>query len=210
MVFLKMARFLVFLLVFAFVCGCSTIQLQPTGRIASDQLLNARAIEDAVYSMSFSDRLRDRPVRLEVITQGIDNDYLISVIRAWVIHHGGCLAPKDTTAEIQLTVLVQVAGTDKEVSKWSIPIVLPSLQTGLSVTSIDLYESLTQVARCRLWAYGTDGNQHRVFTQPPVYASHFLSNREVFGISLGRNSDIYEFGRSHGLPPLADRIVPSN
>jgi len=195
-------QYLLFLLLASVLCGCSTIEVKPTGRVASDQLLNARTIEDAINSMTFGEVLKKKQISLNIATQGIDSEYLKAVVHSWISRNGGVCVVGDEPAEVELNVLVQVAGSDREDSSWSIPIIFPSFQAGLSVTHITFYESITQVARCRLWAYAIDTHRRVIFNQLPIYRTHFLTNSTLFGVSLGRSTDLYELDRIHDFPPL--------
>jgi len=184
----------------ALVIGCSTIKVNPVGRAASDQMLNALSIEEAVNAMRSGHHMTGKVVRLEVVSQGIDKEYLESVIQSWILRSGGIMMIEDATPamvpDLTFKVMAQTTGTDKEESAWSLPLALPSFRTGLTIAYIDLYRSDIQVGRCRLWGFGINPEGRLMFTQEPVYGSRYVSNSQLFGLSLGKRSDI---------PQLEDR-----
>ena len=181
--------------------GCSTIQVIPTGRAASDQMLTAITIEEAVEKLDIDSHLRGKRVRLSVTGLGIDQAYTEEILKAKIRSANGTVA-EDCTPDLNLQVIVQTAGSDMERSKWGIPLVLPDLRETLAVTQIDLYKNDIQVSRCRLWAYGMDNDQNILFEHPPVYVAHYVSNPELIGISLGKRSDIDDLEKrtQSGLP----------
>ena len=178
--------------------GCSTIKLQPSGRPATDQMLSTLSIEDAVNSMSIGKKVKDQRIQLEVMTPGIDVDYLEKVLISWIIRNGGRVVPEDAMPDLVLRILAQSTGSDEEESKVTIPIVLPTLQTGLTTSEITFYRSRVQVARCRLWGYGVSPDGYVKFIQTPVLATHYVANPELLGMSLGKRTDVVELRQRHG------------
>jgi len=91
-----------------------------------------------------------------------------------------------------LTFVVDSAGADITIGGFSIPILFPSLATGLTVTTIDIIQRMEQLGMCHLWVYATEPDQTHAFTTAPAHVEHRIRNLRAFGVSLGRTSDIDE------------------
>lgn len=196
---LCMSGLLVWFLTFP---ACSTVKTAPTGRAASDQLLTALTLEDAVYSLAIDEQIRGRTVGLEIVGLGNDISFLRGVLEAKVRLAGGRVVPDDATPEVRLITIVQVAGSDLEQANWNVPILLPSINSGITVSKIGFVENDIQIGRCRLWAYGINPEGDVLFQHLPVYAAHFVSNPNVLGVSLGKRSDIPELRERRGTAPV--------
>jgi len=156
------------------------------------------SIEDAVNAMTAGKHISGKKVFIRVSTPGIDKDYIESSVEAWIVHNDGLVALEEESADVILRVISQTSGSDIQEAKWCIPIVLPSPQNALSLTTIDFYRSRSQVSRCRLWAYGLDPGGRLLFTQKPVLATHYVASPELFGVSIGKRSDLVELRVNQG------------
>lgn len=182
--------------------GCRSIELKPSGRAASDQFLVASCIEGAMEKLEIADRIRGEKLKLNVPGIGNDREYIGAVLKSWVIQSGGVIAEDTKTSPgMILNLMVPAAGSDHEVAKWvlPIPIPVPSAQTGIAFSYIELFKVESEVGRCHLWAYATDPATKMLFRQEPVYIQHYITNREILGFTIGRTSDIRELKRNPGV-----------
>ncbi len=182
-----------------FLSGCSVIQMKPTGRAASDQMICALAIQDAVESIKIANLVKGKTVRINIGGLANDAEYIAEIVKAYVIRNGAKIADSNSASDLDLTMLFQTAGSDNVEKMWSIPIPMPSIQKGITVTRIDLYKNEIQVSRCRLWAYACNKEGKIIYRHNPVYAAHYISSREFLGLSLGKSTDIPELKRQKGI-----------
>lgn len=221
------------LLMSSALAGCRTLKPSPTGRSAAEQYLIARTVEDAIMALEVGSRLEGRVLSVEVRAVGGEKDladlpYLREAIRAWARIQGAAFAEDRATSEatapngseeteskvaaeepdLRVEFLVQSLGSDLESSRWEIPIILPTLETGLSVSRISIYRNDVQVSRCHMWAYAMEPDGTVAWRQPAVFSTHYLGERELLGLTLGKRTDLSELkaGPSFRLHPFRKRV----
>jgi len=188
--------------------GCRSIEVKPNGRAASDQFLVASCIEGALENLTIGAALKDRKIKVNVSGPGTDKDYIAEVMKSIIIRSGGTInADPKTSPTMILNLMVQSTGSDQEVAKWVLPIPIPSIQTGITLTYIQFFNVSTQVARCHLWAYATDPKENLLFRHEPIFITHHVTNREILGITMGRTSDLRELNRNPGVLSI-DKPTP--
>lgn len=124
---------------------------------------------------------------------GDDRDYLLNIIEHQVKDAKGLV--DNENPDFIVTAIVEAAGSDNEENKWEIPLNLPTFDGAsgsFTITRFRFYERLTQRARAHIWAYLSKPDGQLVKTHEPVYVTHYLSNSELLGMSLGRRSDLKE------------------
>lgn len=190
---MRLNTFIVILASTIFLTSCGTIVTKPTGRNATDQILSALSIEDSINAMDIGEKVQGKSVKVEVITQGIDKEYIEKNIYAWVRKSKGKLVEDVSTSDFTLQFFVQASGSDREETRWGIPVAIPSIDNNkLSLSRIDFYQNIKQVGRCRLWAYAYDPSGKFLFEQPPIYSAHNAGKVEILGFTIGKDTDIPE------------------
>ncbi|MFH1743919.1 MAG: hypothetical protein ABIH23_33355 [bacterium] len=177
--------------------------MSPEGRAASDQLLVAASVQDALKQLDLRAHIENRRVSFSVEGHSSEISYIQKVMPAYLMAQGATIAQEGEEADLILTFVVDTAGADLSTGGFSIPIILPSLSTGLTVTKIDFVQKEIQRGMCRIWVYATETGQAHVFTTDPVHSQNSISNLTIFGVSLGQNSDVEELDEK---PPVLDRI----
>lgn len=190
--------------------GCSVIPVKPEGRVASDQMLIALAIEDAVASLDLAEHVRGRNVQIQVTGLSRtpeDSAYLAEALRARVRMAGGVVT--ESSCELTLIAMAQAVGSDAGENEWGLPIALPTLRN-FAMSTFKFYQSDAQVARCRLWVYGMDSSGALLFAIPPAHFAHYITNPRVLGMTLGRTSDLRELRRTRGAVRIRNKGLLEN
>lgn len=137
-----------------FLAGCATqsTDIYPTSPSATSQLLVFRALERAVARLDLA-QLRDRRVRLEIISQLYDHKFASTYLETWLRTHG--VKVGDDEPDLRLQVFVLTLGTDKGQSFIGIPsFQLPVL--AVPVPEIALFKWIRNRGRADLRAYAFD------------------------------------------------------
>jgi len=175
----------IYLLASLLFLGCRSFEIKAEGRSATDQLLIARAIEDAILQFEFGPLLRAERVALTVEGLGNDQEYLTTALTAWVLDQGASIVPPEKTT-YNLHIVAQTLGSDTDSSAWMIPIGVTSISERPQVARLELYASEHQIARCHLWAYASTDGGEIIFKESAVFATHKVSTKRIIGISLGK------------------------
>ena len=185
--------------------ACAVVQVEPQGRVASDQLLVSLATEDTVRALQLRDAVYGKAVRLTVTSIGtVDQDlsYVTEALRARVLQEGGRVVSDDSEA-IELVAMIQTMGSDVDHSSVALPILIPALGS-VTASELAFYSNSKQIARCRMWVYAVDSNGMLTFTHPPIHTAHNVRNPKLLGITLGKYSDVDELDLSKGRIPISN------
>ena len=196
--------FFLIVLVFSLLTwGCTTLKMKTEGRSASDQLLVAVSVQEALRQLDLRPHIENKRVFFTVEGHSSEIAYIQKVIPAHLMAQGATVEEKSEEADLILTFVVDTAGADLSTGGFSIPIILPSLSTGLTVTTIDFVQKEIQRGMCRVWVYATEAQQAHAFTSDPVSSQNSISNLTILGVSLGQRSEIKELDEK---PPVFDKI----
>lgn len=185
--------------------SCAVVQVGPQGRVASDQLLVSLAVEDAVRLLDLEPVVDQRQVLLKVVSVGsVEKDlaYIREALRARVSQCGGRAVSEGH--DLELVAMVQTIGSDIDRSAVGLPIPLPTVGS-VALSELHFYSDSKQISRCRmtLHAYARDGSG--MGGQGPVHVAHRVRNPTLFGVTLGKFTDLKELNHSRGPVPIYDR-----
>ncbi|HQP98855.1 MAG TPA: hypothetical protein PLY86_10395 [bacterium] len=172
--------------------SCGTLQMSREGRSAADQMLTAVSIQDALNQLDLGTYVKEKKVTLTVAGHSSEIPYIEKAVAELLVEQGAVVVPPDAERDLNLTVVVDSAGSDLGSGGLAIPIPLPSVSTGITISKIDLVQTEEQEGLCRLWVYGTNPDGTHAFTTDPVFARHWVTNLSVLGFSLGHRSDLKE------------------
>jgi hypothetical protein len=134
--------------------GCATqaTDIFPTSPSATSQLLVFRALERAVARLDLAP-LRDRRVRLEIVSQLYDHKFAATYLETWLRTHG--VKVRDDEPDLRLQVFLLTLGTDHGQSF----IGLPSFQVpvlAIPIPEIAIFKWIRNRGRADLRAYAFD------------------------------------------------------
>ena len=181
------------------------MRMKTEGRTATDQLLVAVSIQDALKQLDLQPYVQNKRIFFQVSGHSTEIDYIAQVVPALLLQEGAMLVTKPEEADSVLTFVVDSAGSDQSTGGWGFPILLPSLTVGFIITTIDLIQTEEQIGLCRLWVFATDAEGQHLFTSDPSHAQHSVKNLKVLGLSLGRTTDVDELRQRI---PLVDIPIP--
>jgi hypothetical protein len=182
--------------------GCAIVQVKPEGRVASDQLLISLAIEDAVRNLDLKPSVNGKKASLKVVSLGTvtqDVAYVTEAIKIRVSQCGGTVVEEGQA--VQLVAFVETVGSDIDESKVAFPMPLPSV-TSMELSELEFYRDTKQIARCRLSVHTLDAEGNMLRSHGPVHIAHRVKNPVLFGITLGKGTDVKELNGSKGDIPI--------
>lgn len=133
-------------------CATQSTDLYPTSPSAMSQFLVFRALERAVARLDV-ERLRDRRVTLEIVSQLYDHKFAATYLETWLRTHG--VKVGSDQADLRLQVFLLTLGTDHGQSF----IGLPAFQVpvlAIPVPEIAIFKWIRNRGRADLRAFAFD------------------------------------------------------
>ena len=175
--------------------GCGTLQMQPKGRSGTEQLMSALSIQYAMNQLQLEPILSEKKVSYSVTGHSEELEYLNEIIPAY-IHRWNARQDREDP-DINLTFVVDAAGTDTAKGGLAVPIILPSLTNGITLSQIDVGTVTEQWNTCRLWVYASDQEGNVVYISEPAYEGLWIKNFNLLGLSVGRTKNFSEAENMH-------------
>ncbi|HXA98083.1 MAG TPA: hypothetical protein VN323_21150 [Candidatus Dormibacteraeota bacterium] len=137
--------------------GCSLAsQIGTTNPTGIAQQLLVRSLERALGSLDL-DRLRGRPVGLEVAVQSGNENFVKDFTSTWLRAHG--MRVTSDSPEMKLKLFVSVYGTDRDQTLIGVPAFQAPL-VGVPVPELAFFKWVRNrgQAELRLWAFDSKGD----------------------------------------------------
>jgi hypothetical protein len=137
--------------------GCSLAsQIGTTNPTGITQQLLVRSLERALGSLDL-DRLRGRPVGLEVAVQSGNENFVKDFTSTWLRAHG--MRVTSDSPEMKLKLFVSVYGTDRDQTLIGVPAFQAPL-VGVPVPELAFFKWVRNrgQAELRLWAFDSKGD----------------------------------------------------
>lgn len=164
--------------------GCGTLQMKPEGRSGMDQLMAALSLQNALNELDIQYVIGGKAVSYTVTGHSDEIEYVNEIIPAYLSKWDAFLDQEN--AEIHLTFVIDAAGADTAKGGLALPIPLPSITTGITLTQIDIGTITEQWSTSRMWVYAANLDGQVVYSSDPAYDSLWIKNFNLFGLSIGR------------------------
>ncbi len=166
------------------VSGCGTPQIQPKSRSGMDQLMSSLSLQNALNELEIEQIVAEKQVSFLVTGHSEEIDYLAEIIPAYL--HKWNATHVQENPDIHLTFIIDASGSDTAKGGLALPIPLPSITTGITITQIDIGTVTEQWNTNRLWVYAANHEGQVVYSSDPAYDSLWIKNFNLFGLSVGR------------------------
>lgn len=179
------------------VSGCGTLNMQPSGRSGTEQLMSAISIQESLNQLNLKQFISGKTVTFTVTGHSDEIDYITKIIPSYLSRWEAKPVLDNASPDLSLTFVVDAAGTDIAKGGLALPIILPSLTNGITLSQIDVGTVTEQWNTCRLWVYITNPNGNVVYISDPAYEGLWIKNFNLLGLSLGRTKNFDETQDTH-------------
>lgn len=172
--------------------GCGTLNMQPRGRSGTEQLMSAISIQKSLIQLDLENVIHGKSVSYTVVGHSEEIDYVNEILPAYISRWNATPSIGDASPDLSLTFVVDAAGSDVAKGGLALPIILPSLTNGITLSQIDIGTVTEQWNTSRIWVYVTNQNGHVIYTSDPAYVGLWIKNFNLFGLSIGRAKNFSE------------------
>ncbi|MFW6065747.1 MAG: DUF6655 family protein [Planctomycetota bacterium] len=175
-----------------FTAGCGTVRVTDTPRTATEQLLVATAVEDAVSKLDF-DLLEDRKVFLDAsLVDRTDKSFIVAEVRAAGRESGVVFVDDRDQADYVMELRAGAAGTNRTDYMLGIPAgQVPTIGGTIGTPELPVYKSISQTGACHVAfvAYARDDGAF-LYASGPAYGSSDHKSRWIMGAGPGVQTDM--------------------
>lgn len=175
-----------------FVFGCGTLNMQPRGRSGTEQLMSAISIQKSLIQLDLENVIHGKSVSYTVVGHSEEIDYVKEILPAYISRWNAKHLIGDASPDLSLTFVVDAAGSDVAKGGLALPVILPSLTNGITLSQIDIGTVTEQWNTSRIWVYVTNQNGNVIYTSDPAYEGLWIKNFNLFGLSIGRTKNFTE------------------
>jgi len=172
--------------------GCGTLRTSDTSRTATEQLLVAAAVQQAVAQLDF-EFLEERKVFVDdSLIDRVDKTFVVAEVRAFARRSGVNLVAKREDAHYVLELRVGAVGTDRNDYIFGIPASqVPTVGGLVGTPEVPAYKSITQTGACSVGfvAYRQDDGTFFCSSGPTYGFSDHMS-RWIMGAGPGMRDNI--------------------
>lgn len=172
--------------------GCGTMRVTDTPRTATEQLLVATAVENAVAQLDF-EFLEDRTVFLDDSrVDRLDKTFVVAEVRAAAREAGVILLDDRDQAHYVMELRAGAVGVDRRDYLFGLPAAqVPTLAGSLATPEVAFYKSISQTGACHVGfvAYSRADGRY-LYSSGPAYGFSDHRGRWIFGAGPGVRTDV--------------------